>query len=270
MSIEQSIAELTDASNHLTSEVSGKINQIDQQVAKATTQIPNQIRQQFNLHFYVDQQKGDDKNDGLSAATAFKTLAQAFSDATSPHGASIRVDLVSDYALTSHVYFTNKHIHLWLNGHTFTFKSFKSFDTSNVDTGDGIARLQGHGHNSALVILDGKLVTEDCVPSGKGNAWFYQQNRTMIQMGGVDQAAGFYPVTLHSITAKLGQNVQGIAAGDRGANVYGGQGVVSATLYLSSVDTSAKNSTTFGSGVYFQNNAMYDADGHKLQVVSNG
>lgn len=78
MGIEQTITELqkvsaeqTAASNNLALEVSGKVDQINQALAKAVEVAPTMQRR-----FYIDPTRGDDANDG-STDTPFSTVNRA-------------------------------------------------------------------------------------------------------------------------------------------------------------------------------------------------
>ncbi|UQI40964.1 hypothetical protein [Vreelandella venusta] len=74
MSLESQIANLVDAANNLTSEVAGKMSQIDNKVDAATQAVPNTIREFAKQVFYVDAQYGDDNNSGGEESAPLKTI----------------------------------------------------------------------------------------------------------------------------------------------------------------------------------------------------
>lgn len=74
MSLENQIANLVGAANNLTSEVAGKMRQIDNKVDAATLAVPNTIRKYSEQRFYIDAIDGDDSNDG-SPGAPLKTIA---------------------------------------------------------------------------------------------------------------------------------------------------------------------------------------------------
>ena len=74
MSLENQIANLVGAANNLTSEVAGKMRQIDNKVDAATQAVPNTIREYSEQRFYIDAIDGDDSNDG-SPGAPLKTIA---------------------------------------------------------------------------------------------------------------------------------------------------------------------------------------------------
>ncbi|WP_372373272.1 hypothetical protein ACDI10_16530 [Vreelandella venusta] len=76
MSLENQIANLVSAANNLTSEVAGKMRQIDNKVDAATQAVPNTIRKLSEQTVCVDAVEGDDSNDGLSASPV-KTVGEA-------------------------------------------------------------------------------------------------------------------------------------------------------------------------------------------------
>lgn len=80
MSLESQIAALVSAANSLTSQVAGKMNQIDQKVDEATASVPRVIRKLSQQSFFIDAIAGDDNNDG-SIDSPFKTVNAANSRA---------------------------------------------------------------------------------------------------------------------------------------------------------------------------------------------
>ena len=76
MSLESQIAALVSAANSLTSQVAGKMSQIDQKVDQATKSVPDTIRNMTEIQVYVDAIEGDDTQDGTSNSP-LKTLKAA-------------------------------------------------------------------------------------------------------------------------------------------------------------------------------------------------
>lgn len=267
MSVEEQLSNAVQACNNLAAAVNGKISEIDQKVDQATTEVPLKIRQQFDVTLFVSS-AGNDSNDGLSSGSPLKTIASALSSERSPAGARIRVYLMTDITVNEETQFVNKHVFIENSGHTLTLSAREITDTNGVNVGTGVYRIQGRGQNSSLVIHGGNLVTGDCIPTNQGNNWFFQQWRTALQMGGIDYDSGFFPVVLNGVTVTLGQNVIGLSSGGNGANVYAGQGVVCATLYMATIDASASGAVDMGYGVHFRNNSLCDANGNVVQTVA--
>lgn len=95
MSLESQIAALVGAANSLTSQVAGKMNQIDQKVRAATESVPNVIRDLSSVTFYVNYSEGEDSSsaDGRFSRP-FKTIIYAASRAIP--GSRARIILVGD------------------------------------------------------------------------------------------------------------------------------------------------------------------------------
>lgn len=77
MSLESTVASLVEASNNLTSAVTGKIKEIDNKVKAATDAVPAIIRGLSSQEFFIDAVDGKDSNDGLTSATPLKTAKAA-------------------------------------------------------------------------------------------------------------------------------------------------------------------------------------------------
>lgn len=266
MALEDQVADLVAASNNLTSEVNGKISQIDQKVNQATSEVTEKIRQQFDVTFYVDAESGSDSNDGLTSSRPLATINSAVSSSRSPSGARIRVEMLGDVVVEQIISFSNKHVFIQTNGHDLTLSAFDVSDSNGNNVGTGLRRIQGRGQNSSLVIKGGRLLMGDCVSTGNGDQWFWRNYRTAIQMGGIDYDSGFFPVVLNAVEVIVGGNVVFLASGSNGTNVYAGQGVVCSTLYLATIDVSAEGAVAYGYGVHFRNNSVFDANGNKMVV----
>ena len=89
MSLESQIAALVSAANSLTSQVAGKMSQIDQKVDEATKSVPSIIRDLSEQFFYIDALNGDDTNVGTSTNAPLKTINGANGKAV--NGARIRL-----------------------------------------------------------------------------------------------------------------------------------------------------------------------------------
>jgi len=62
---------------------------------------------QFNRSFYVDQENGDDNNDG-SRDNPFKTLSKAIT--ATPIGGQVTINLLSDYTLEQDIYISKRYV----------------------------------------------------------------------------------------------------------------------------------------------------------------
>ena len=76
MSLESQIAALVSAANSLTSQVAGKMAQIDQKVNQATASVPGTIRDLSGKRYHIDNEVGDDSNDG-SAGSPLRSAEEA-------------------------------------------------------------------------------------------------------------------------------------------------------------------------------------------------
>lgn len=76
MSLESQVAALVSAASNLTSQVAGKMKEIDQKVDEATKSVPKTIRGLSQQTFYIDALTGDDANDGTTSAP-LKTIMGA-------------------------------------------------------------------------------------------------------------------------------------------------------------------------------------------------
>lgn len=71
----QEIGALIDSVNEMTATVAGKMKGIDDKVDEATASVPNTIKKMSAQQFFVDCNNGNDLNDGLSIASAKRTIA---------------------------------------------------------------------------------------------------------------------------------------------------------------------------------------------------
>ncbi|WP_345861231.1 hypothetical protein [Shewanella algae] len=78
MSVEEQLSNAVQACNNLAAAVNGKIQQIDQKVDAATTEIEDKFLSLSRKVYYVDGILGVDTNDGLSTGKALKTLSKAY------------------------------------------------------------------------------------------------------------------------------------------------------------------------------------------------
>lgn len=104
MSLEGKIAELVTATNGLISTFNGKKNEIDQSVLKAVAAVPNLLKT-----WYVDQAKGDDKNNGSESSPFFSI--EAALNAT-PFGGGAVVFLSSDYVADRRIAVNGKFLYI--------------------------------------------------------------------------------------------------------------------------------------------------------------
>ncbi|MEO2217418.1 hypothetical protein ABGV49_10160 [Chromobacterium vaccinii] len=104
MSLEGKIAELVTATNGLISTFNGKKNEIDQSVLKAVAAVPNLLKT-----WYVDQAKGDDKNNG-SENSPFSSIEAALN--ATPFGGGAVVFLKSDYVADRRVAVNGKFLYI--------------------------------------------------------------------------------------------------------------------------------------------------------------
>lgn len=93
MSLTQNIADMVKAANHLTDEVSGKIEEIDDKNNHFVASFLSNLRTNTNLVYYVDQINGDDTNDGSRNAPKCN-ISSLISEA--PSGCNITISCLSD------------------------------------------------------------------------------------------------------------------------------------------------------------------------------
>ena len=79
MSLESQVAALVSAASNLTSQVAGKMSQIDQKVDKATQAVPEAVNSLATRTIYVDVINGDNNNIGSSDSPK-RTLRGALND----------------------------------------------------------------------------------------------------------------------------------------------------------------------------------------------
>lgn len=94
MSLENQVAALVSAANNLTSQVAGKMSEIDQKVDTALQAVPNEVLKQLGKTIFIDQLNGNDSNDG-SSDRPIKTFSRAA--ALSASGSSVYIRLMRDY-----------------------------------------------------------------------------------------------------------------------------------------------------------------------------
>lgn len=95
MSLESQVAALVSAANSLTSQVAGKMSQIDQKVDQAIDGVSQEILSNMGRTWVLDQQNGSDSNGGTSledAVASFKHIADK-----TPAGAAVAVRVFGDY-----------------------------------------------------------------------------------------------------------------------------------------------------------------------------
>lgn len=76
MSLESQITALVSAANKLTAEVANKMKGIDNKVDQATQAVPDAVRSLASQRFVVDQERGDDNNNG-SQSSPLKSFDEA-------------------------------------------------------------------------------------------------------------------------------------------------------------------------------------------------
>ncbi|MGP9466738.1 hypothetical protein ACT3RU_06935 [Halomonas sp. TP35] len=95
MSLESQIAALVSAANSLTSQVAGKLDEIDQKTNAVASSITDAIKDSNSVEIFIDQQNGSDENDGVSVASALKTISSA-RNLMMP-GGLYRLKIIGDY-----------------------------------------------------------------------------------------------------------------------------------------------------------------------------
>lgn len=264
----QEIGALIKSVNDMTQTVVSKMKDIDEKVKDSVLIVPRTIRNQFDVTFYLNPSIGNDDNDGIDVNRPLRTLSSALSSNRTPAGARIYIECLSSFDISEIETFSNKHVMIDLNKNTIRFPSKTIHDSSGLSIGSGIGRIQGLGQNSSLVLFNGNIETGDVEALIDENHWTYKNSQVLMQMGGVDYDGGFYPVVLTEMNILLGKNVIGIASGNRGSNIYPGQGVLCVSAFKTSINTSAHGSVDFGYGVHFRNNKMYDAIGNIISGVA--
>ena len=109
MSLESQVAALVSAASNLTSQVAGKMSQIDQKVDKATQAVPEAVNSLATRTIYVDVINGDNNNIGSSDSPK-RTLRGALND--QPDLGTVIVNLKSpgNYQLDGDVSIGNKNV----------------------------------------------------------------------------------------------------------------------------------------------------------------
>ncbi|MBJ2242090.1 MULTISPECIES: hypothetical protein [Pseudomonas] len=162
MSTEQKLVAVVDAANDLTKMIAAKIGDINLKVQQAVTVVPQAVRRAMDVALYVDAVAGNDANDGVSWATAVKTIAGAFARMTSGGRASIILKPGSVYSLAKDQVCDNKTISIQPS-------EFKAYDTSSyvelqtdsiIGEDDRVQSGGFHlGYNSVLVFYGCRLKT---------------------------------------------------------------------------------------------------------------
>ncbi len=123
----------------------------------------------FNIYlnaqttYYVDQNKGDDTNNGIKTSTAFKTIDKATSSVKPGDTISI-IGVYANSSYSASFSYTNNHDpHLWhkensikindLNGTSTGYITIKAFDNNTI--------LKGDGDNILRIINSSYLRIED-------------------------------------------------------------------------------------------------------------
>lgn len=174
MSAEQKLVAVVDAANDLTKMISAKIGDIDLKVQQAVTVVPQTVRRAMDIALYVDGVSGSDTNDGLSWATAVKTIAGAFVRMISGGRNSIILKPGSAYSLPKDQSCDNKTISIQPSEFVaYDSNSYVELLAEPVVGEDGRAQAGGFhlGYNSVLVFYGCKLKTAklSAVFQGKGH-----------------------------------------------------------------------------------------------------
>lgn len=90
MSLESQIAALVSAANSLTSQVAGKMSQIDQKVESTATEISKVITSNRVVTYYVDEASGNDANTG-SQSSPLKSVSRAM--VLAPSGSTLNISV---------------------------------------------------------------------------------------------------------------------------------------------------------------------------------
>lgn len=97
MSLETQIAALVEAANNLTSEVAGKVNEIDSAVKSAVEGVPQAVLDNMGRTFWLHATNGDDTNDGAHSTRPLATIGEAIR--RTPAGAALEIRIMSDYEM---------------------------------------------------------------------------------------------------------------------------------------------------------------------------
>lgn len=172
MSLESQIAALVSAANSLTSQVAGKITQIDRKVDTATQAVAQKIRSDMDTVIYVDAVNGSDANNGLTEATAKRTVASAI--LSTPPNSSVEVRLIrgGDHIVNSAIYLKGRKV--VVRSFDASYSDPSSFATLRQDLLDGSSLAGGQvmpGYNGFIrfdsVKLETALVPSSQYESGK-------------------------------------------------------------------------------------------------------
>lgn len=161
MSLENQIANLVGAANNLTSEVAGKMRQIDNKVDAATQAVPEAIKSATYTRLFVNGTTGSDANDGLHSSRPKKSIENAVKAV--PDGFIGRIDLSpGEYRLEDSINISGKVISIHgdsQNKSDYVLKAIPFYD-ENV-SGDGWTYSAGFkmGLRGILVVVGVTLKT---------------------------------------------------------------------------------------------------------------
>lgn len=95
MSVMDELKNVVTTARELFATVTGKMREIDQRVDAAVNSVPEAVLNEMGKTIYLDQENGNDINDGTSFARRVKTFARVAS--LSPSGGTVYIRLLSDY-----------------------------------------------------------------------------------------------------------------------------------------------------------------------------
>lgn len=100
MSLESQVVALVSAANSLTSQVAGKLAEIDEKTNAVANSITSAIKDSNSVTVFIDQQDGSDANDGLSIDQPLKTIRE--SRKVMMPGGAYRLNFIGNYVLDGH------------------------------------------------------------------------------------------------------------------------------------------------------------------------
>jgi hypothetical protein len=167
---------------------------------------------------YVDQQNGDDENDGLSAASAFQTMGKAFS--SQPAGYSLVVRIIGDFVLNEYVSAWSAPPYIQIQGWDAAANASARVTISR--TNNNSLRFTGHTHVWFLAVDievgGGTTNSQPLISVLNGSPAFINLTSCTITRDGLGcllSAAGFRALNFVNVTidpAAKGGVVAGIGA----------------------------------------------------------
>lgn len=200
MSLESQVAALVSAASNLTSQVAGKLSEIDTALQSAVASIPQEIRNQMELNVYVDQANGSDSNSGLSESDPLKSMTKVAS--LTPSGGSVDIRVMGNYTFADleRANFTNAQVRV---------RSWPSNTRAKIKS-SGVVDANNHYHcnnfyafrNCAFQFFGVDLELPD-IPAGINGSTIASQNSSVIGSNSAGDVAAPLSIRLASVNIEV-------------------------------------------------------------------